>query len=120
MRPARYEDEDEIELFTGEHIFPETFADCGGLAPLREAADRLAEHEWPRLYDAEQLRANEVPCAAAVYADDPYVERRFSEETAAGIRGMRMWLTNEYDHNALAADGGRVLDRLIDLARGRR
>jgi hypothetical protein len=48
-----------------------------------------------------------------------YVERAFSEETAAHIRGLRPWLTNEYEHNALRADGGRVLGHLIDLARGR-
>ena len=64
-------------------------------------------------------RANEVPVAAAVYADDPYVERAFSEETAALIRGARAWVTNEYEHNGLRADGDRILGRLIDLARGR-
>jgi hypothetical protein len=47
-----------------------------------------------------------------------YVERVFSEETAARIKGLRMWLTNEYDHDGLRQDD-RVLDRLIDLARGR-
>jgi pimeloyl-ACP methyl ester carboxylesterase len=107
------------ELFTGEHVFPWMFEDCAALVPLREAADLLAEREWPRLYDAERLAANEVPVAAAVYAEDPYVERAFSEETAALIRGLRPWVTNEYDHNGLRADGERILGRLIDLARGR-
>ena len=50
----------------------------------------LAEREWPRLYDPEQLARNEVPAAAAVYAGDMYVERAFSEETAAQIRGLRV------------------------------
>jgi pimeloyl-ACP methyl ester carboxylesterase len=117
LRPSFY---DEVpELFYGEHVFPATFEDYGALAPLREAADILAAHEWPRLYDPERLRANEVPAAAAIYADDPYVERAFSEETAAHIRGLRSWITNEYEHNGLRADGARVLGRLIDLARGR-
>ena len=91
----------------------------GALAPLREAADILAAREWPRLYDPERLAANEVPVAAAIYAEDMYVERAFSEETAARIRGLRPWLTNEYEHNGLRADGARVLGRLIDLTRGR-
>jgi hypothetical protein len=95
------------------------FDDYGALAGLREAAERLAGHEWPRLYDAERLAANEVPAAAAVYAEDMYVERRFSEETAGRVRGLRPWLTNEYEHNGLRADGERVLDRLLELARGR-
>ena len=64
-------------------------------------------------------RANEVPVAAAIYAEDMYVERAFSEETAAAIRGLRPWLTNEYEHNGLRADGARILGHLIDLARGR-
>ena len=107
------------ELLTGEHVFPWMFEDYGSLAPLREAAEILAEREWPRLYDQAVLEANEVPAAAMVYAQDMYVERTFSEETAARIAGMRLWLTNEYEHNGLRADGARILGRLIDLARGR-
>jgi pimeloyl-ACP methyl ester carboxylesterase len=107
------------ELFTGEHVFPWMFEEIGALAPLREAADILAAHEWPRLYDAGRLGTNDVPVAAAIYVDDMYVERAFSEETAAQIRGLRPWITNEFEHNGLRADGERILDRLIDLARGR-
>ena len=106
------------EFFTGEMVYSWMFEDYGALAPLREAAELLAAHEWPALYDGERLEANEVPAAAAVYAEDMYVERVFSEETAARITGLRMWLTNEYDHDGLREDD-RVLDRLIDLARGR-
>jgi pimeloyl-ACP methyl ester carboxylesterase len=107
------------ELLTGEHVYPWMFEDYGALAPLREAAELLAAHEWPRLYDPERLGTNHVPVAAAIYANDPYVERAFSEETAALIRGAHPWVTSEYEHNGLRADGDRVLGRLIDLARGR-
>jgi pimeloyl-ACP methyl ester carboxylesterase len=107
------------ELFTGEHVFSWMFEDIGALAPLREAAGILAEHEWPRLYDAGVLRTNDVPVAAAIYANDAYVERAFSEETAALVGRLRPWLTDEYEHNGLRTDGGRILDRLIALARGR-
>ena len=107
------------ELLTGEHVYRWMFEDYGGLAPLRAAAEILAEREWPRLYDETVLEGNEVPVAAMVYAQDMYVERTFSEETAARIAGMRLWLTNEYEHNGLRADGSRILGRLIDLARGR-
>jgi pimeloyl-ACP methyl ester carboxylesterase len=116
VRPPEF---DALATFTGEHVGPWMFEEYGALAPLREAADMLAGHEWPRLYDADQLAANDVPVAAAIYTEDPYVERRFSEETAALIRGLRPWVTSEYDHNGLRADGARVLGRLIDLARGR-
>jgi pimeloyl-ACP methyl ester carboxylesterase len=106
-------------VLTGEHIFPWMFEEYGALAPLREAADALAQREWPRLYDEDVLRANEVPVAAIIYADDMYVERVFSEQTAGLIRGLRPWVTNEYEHNGLRVDGDRILGRLIDLARGR-
>jgi pimeloyl-ACP methyl ester carboxylesterase len=117
MLPAAY-DEDPT-LFTGEHVFPWMFEEYAALAPLREAAELLAEREWPRLYDPERLRSNEVPVAAAIYANDMYVERTFSEETAASIGNLRPWLTDEYEHNGLRADGDRILGRLIDLTRGR-
>jgi hypothetical protein len=60
-----------------------------------------------------------VPAAAAIYTEDPYVERAFSEETVAAIPGLQAWVTSEYDHNGLRADGERILGRLLDLARGR-
>jgi pimeloyl-ACP methyl ester carboxylesterase len=106
-------------LFTGEMVYPWMLDDYSALTRLREAAGLLAEEEWPSLYDPERLRANEVPVAAAVYANDMYVERAFSEETAATVRGLRIWLTDEFEHNGLRADGERVLGRLIDLVRGR-
>ena len=117
LLPAEYAEAP--ELFTGEHVFPWMFEDIAALAPLGEAAELLAGHEWPALYDAERLAANEVPAAALVYAEDMYVERSFSEETAARVPGLRMWLTNELEHNGIRADGERVLGRLLDLVRGR-
>jgi pimeloyl-ACP methyl ester carboxylesterase len=116
VQPAEF---DAPEMFTGEHVYPWMFEDYRALAPLREAADLLAERAWPRLYDEAMLEGNQVPVAAAIYASDMYVERSFSEETAARIRGARTWLTNEYEHNGLRIDGERILGRLIGLARGR-
>jgi pimeloyl-ACP methyl ester carboxylesterase len=110
---------EDATLLTGEHVYPWMFEEYVELEPLAEAAQILAEHEWPQLYDREQLQANEVPAAAAIYAEDMYVERAFSEETAAAVRGLRPWLTNEYEHDGLRADGARVLGRLLDLTHGR-
>ena len=107
------------EAFTAEHVFPWMWEEYGGLRAHRDAAMVLAEHEWPRLYDAGALAANEVPVAATIYVDDVYVERAFAEETAALVRGLRPWITDEYAHNGLRADGERVVGRLIDLVKGR-
>jgi pimeloyl-ACP methyl ester carboxylesterase len=114
--PAEFESEG---YFTGEHVFPWMFEDYGWLQPHRDAAMLLAEKEWPRLYDPAQLAANDVPVAATIYVNDMYVESAFAMETASAIRGLKPWITNEYEHNGLRADGERVLGRLIDLANGR-
>jgi pimeloyl-ACP methyl ester carboxylesterase len=107
-------------LLAGEHVHRDLFAEDPELAPWAEAADLLAEHEWPRLYDAQELRATEAPGAAAVYYDDAYVPREFSMATAALLPGLRTWVTSEYEHNGLRASGEGVLDHLLDLATGLR
>ena len=105
-------------LLTAEHLFPWHFEDHPELVPYAEVAGLLAEHEWPRLYDASVLASVDVPCAAAIYVNDAFVDRAFSEVTADLLPGMRRWVTDEYHHNGLRTDGGRILDRLIGLARG--
>ncbi len=115
-RPAAF-DEDPSLLF-GEHLHPWVLDDVDGLAPLADAGRLLADHPWPRLYDPAVLAGNDVPVAAVVYADDPYVDATFSTQTAQAVRGARVWLTNEHLHNGLRAGGGTVLDRLIAMGRG--
>ncbi|HEX9031139.1 MAG TPA: alpha/beta fold hydrolase [Streptosporangiaceae bacterium] len=106
-------------LFTGEMIYPWMFRADPVLRPLAQAAEILAEHEaWPRLYDPARLSACEVPAAAAVYYDDMYVPQQFSVDTSARIRGLRRWVTSEYQHDGLRVSGGTVLDRLIGMVRG--
>ena len=106
-------------LFTGECIYPWMLADDPVLRPLADAAEILAGHEdWPDLYDPARLAANEVPAAAAIYYDDMYVPQQFSVATAAGIGGLRRWVTSEYEHDGLRVSGGAVLDALIGRVRG--
>lgn len=105
--------------FTGETIHPWHFEVDPALRPLRETAELLAARtDWPSLYDPARLAANEVPVAAAVYHDDMYVDTAHSLETARSIRGLRTWVTDEFEHDGLRASGPRVLDRLLALARG--
>ena len=106
-------------LLWGEMLYPWVFEEYGALEPLRDAAEILARHEWPALYDPSVLAANEVPVVAAIWVRDMYVPRVFSEETVPRIKGLRPWITNEYEHDALRKDGPRVLGRLIDLVRDR-
>lgn len=108
---------DSHPLLTGEHLFSWHFKEVPGLIAHRETAELLASHSWPTLYDADVLTRTQVPCAAAIYGDDPFVIRRFSEETAALLPQMKTWLTNEYTHSGLRTSGDRVFARLLDLAR---
>lgn len=104
-------------LLAGEHAGPESFVEDPELAPFAEVAELIAARRWPALYDVEALRSSQVRGAAAVYFEDAYVPCEYSLATAELLSGVRPWVTNEYEHNGLRADGYRVLDRLITLAR---
>jgi pimeloyl-ACP methyl ester carboxylesterase len=117
--PAAAVDGDAPLLFTGEMTYPWMFEADPALAPLREAAELIAQRDgWPPLYDPARLAANEVPAAAAVYHDDMYVPAPLSLRTAAAIRGLRAWVTNEWQHDGLRVSDGKVLGRLIAMNRG--
>jgi pimeloyl-ACP methyl ester carboxylesterase len=118
---ARDGDRKEAEpiLFTGEMVYPWMLEQYPQLKPLKDAADLLAKKsDWPMLYDVEKLRHNRVPVAAAVYYDDMYVHREFSEETAQVVPNLKLWVTSEYEHNGLRADGEAIVDRLLKMVRG--
>lgn len=119
VRDERFAATDRV-LFTGEMMYPWMFDNDPLLAPMRETAHLLAaRHPWPPLYDPARLAANTVPLTAAVYADDMYVARELSLRTAEAIRGARVWLTEEYEHDGLRVSNGAVLDRLLQTAQSR-
>jgi pimeloyl-ACP methyl ester carboxylesterase len=118
-RPEFAADADPL-LFTGEMMYPWMFAEIAALRPFAGAADLLAAaDDWPPLYDPARLADNEVPLAAVVYHDDMYVDTVLSLRTARTAGNTRIWVTNEYEHNGLRADGERIVTRLMDLAAGR-
>lgn len=117
--PEFAEDADAL-LLTGEMMSPATFEGHSGLTEFSGAAQLLAEFDgWPPLYDHHRLSRNRVPVAALVYAQDMYVPPALSLDTASRIPGTEMWTTNEYEHDGLRRDGGRILDRLLDLVHRR-
>ncbi len=102
--------------FTGEMVFPWMFDQYINLKPLKEAAELLASKtDWSPLYDENQLKENKVPVSCAVYADDMFVEMDISRETLSVMPNAKAWITNEYEHNGLRADGERILDTLIAM-----
>ena len=106
-------------LFYGEMIFPWFFDEMKELAGMKEAANILASYQdWPALYDEEVLSKNKVPVACAVYANDMFVNAKFSRETIESIPNMKAWYTSEYEHCGLHAGGENIFNRLIEIARG--
>jgi pimeloyl-ACP methyl ester carboxylesterase len=107
-------------LFTGEMYFSWMFDEIRALRPFRGAAELLAAYDdWSPLYDVDRLAANEVPVLAAVYFDDMYVDADLQLDTASRVGNVRAWVTNEFEHDGLRADAGRVLGRLMDMRAGR-
>ena len=103
-------------LFTGEMVFPWMFDLYTNLLPLKDAAQLLADKaDWGQLYDAGVLARNTVPVSCAVYADDMFVEMDISRETLKQIPNSKAWITNQYEHNGLRADGEHILDTLIAM-----
>ncbi|MEQ4518050.1 alpha/beta fold hydrolase [Pseudarthrobacter sp. B907] len=108
-------------LLTGEMVYPWYFEQDPALRPLRAVAQLLAEKDdWKPLYDPERLALNTVPVAAAVYSDDIYVDRDLSLETAAAVRGLQVWETDEFHHDGIADDGDAIFGRLLGMARAAR
>jgi hypothetical protein len=116
MEPADFRED--TSLFTGEHVRSEWTETVPAFRPWRDVTLKLAEHEWPRIYDADALRASGARGAAAVYVNDVYVPLEFSLQTAALMPGVSPYVTSEHEHNGLRA--GDVLEHLVDLAHGRR
>ncbi|PSV20337.1 alpha/beta hydrolase [Photobacterium leiognathi subsp. mandapamensis] len=115
--PAFNYSKDQPFMFTGEMVYSWMFEQLECLTPLKGAADILAaKTDWPALYDAEQLANNTVPVVAAVYVDDMYVEYDLSCQTLASMNSVKVWITNEYEHNGLGAAGEVILPKLMKLA----
>lgn len=113
-----FEHDEPTVLFTGEMMYRWMFDEYSHLREMKEEAELLAAWEaWPQLHDPARLAANQVPAAAVIYADDMYVERGLAEEGAKKIGRLKVWLTNEYEHNGIRSHGEEVLGKLLDLLR---
>ncbi|MEM8710596.1 MAG: alpha/beta fold hydrolase [Planctomycetota bacterium] len=106
---------DGAPLLTGEMIFPWMMEEWTSLAPIASVANALSARDgWPTLYDEERLSRNAVPVSAVIFHDDMFVPADLSLKTADVIRGLDPWVTNEFEHDGLRADGPRVLGELIE------
>lgn len=102
--------------FSGEMIYQMHFNSHPELKRMREAADILAKFEgWGQLYDEARLARNEVPVYATSYVDDMYVDSGFARETAAKVKGTKVFETNVMYHNAIRVKSEEVLAQLWKL-----
>lgn len=109
--------------FTGEMVFEEFFDKEFGIEELKPyarvrdvfvASDASA---WSKLYDDEQLARNTVPVACASYVEDMFVDFNLAAETAAKIKGARVWSTSEYMHSGIREDGAKIVKTLLSYVR---
>lgn len=101
--------------FTGEMVFPWQFEQDPALVPFAAAAEALADMRGlADPFDEAVLRSNTVPVAAAVYVDDMFVPFETSLETAERIAGIDLFITNEYQHDGIRADGRAIVSTLLD------
>ena len=94
------------------------FQEIRALRPFAPAMAELAAlATWSPLYDTDRLAANEVPLAAAVYADDLFVDAALQQDTLARVGAAHAWVTNEFEHDGIGS--GRVFTRLREMVRDR-
>jgi len=105
---------------SGEMVYSWMGDDYAWLRALKPAAELLAaKRDWGALYDAASLAKGTAPVAALVSYEDIYVERAFSEATAA-LLGERaaLWITNEFQHSGLKDEPAVVFERLLAMSKG--
>ncbi|KAF9047696.1 alpha/beta-hydrolase [Panaeolus papilionaceus] len=104
--------------FVGEMMYPGMFEDYANLRPWKGAAEILAKDaDWPRLYDTEQLAKNEVKVNAITYYTDMYVDFDFAQRTAARIKNIEQYITNQLFHNGVTKDPVDVMKNLFKLSK---
>jgi len=106
-------------MFTGESVFPWMLEDFTALEPIREAAELIAaKTDWPELYDVQTLQSTNIHVASASYYSDMYVAFDKAQETAAQVKGIQQWITNEFMHSGIRDDGARIFENLLGMCRG--
>jgi len=122
-------DSEDPVIFFGEMTFPwmvQDFGELRGVGLSRVAHEIANKTDWPSLYDTAQmqniLRSGKTQAAAAVYVDDMYVDfdccRKLT--TRGGpLEGVKVWITNDYQHSGLRDDGANIFKKIHGMATGK-
>jgi len=128
-------DDDAPVLFYGEMVFPwmaeGDFAELSGNG-MRMLSQTLAKKgDWASLYDATNMRAAllgsgngegvKSKAASATYYGDMYVDFDCAMklvQRGGPLEGVKVWVTNEYQHSGLRDDGAAIVCKLVSMAKG--
>jgi len=120
-------------LFFGEMVFPwmahGDFAEVSGHG-MRMLSEALAsKSDWLPLFDATNMQKAllnasgmaKTKSAAAVYYEDMYVDFDCCMklvQRGAPLEGVKVWVTNDYQHSGLRDDGATIVQKLLGMAKG--
>ena len=125
--------EDTPTLFFGEMVFPwmahGDFAEVSGHG-MKTLSEALAtKNDWLPLFDAHNMQkallgggfGAKTKSAAAVYYEDMYVDFDCCMklvQRGAPLDGVKVWVTNDYQHSGLRDDGATIVKKLLGMAKG--
>eukprot|EP00956_Cyclotella_meneghiniana_P036804 scaffold130689_cov56-Cyclotella_meneghiniana.AAC.1 len=121
-------------LFFGEMVFPwmadGDFAEVSGHG-MKSLSEALAmSTDWLPLFDEQNMRtvlvggaldSRKTKSAAAVYYEDMYVDFDCCMklvQRGAPLEGVKVWVTNDYQHSGLRDDGATIVKKLLAMAKG--
>lgn len=129
------DDHNRPTLFFGEMVFPwmahGDYAELSGHG-MKSLSEALAKkRDWSPLYNKINMRAaligggsaNMPPkckAASATYYDDMYVDFDCAIKLlgrGAPLDGVKVWITNQFQHSGLRDDGANILCRLVNMAK---
>jgi hypothetical protein len=130
-RVTSQEDNSNPTLFFGEMVFP--FMAHGDFSELssdgmRLLSEALAEKsDWLPLFDETNMRTalvqkKKTSAAAACYYDDMYVDFECAmrlTQRGCPMEGVKVWVTNEYQHSGLRDDGANIINKLAAMSKNR-
>lgn len=119
-------------LFFGEMVFPwmadGDFAEVSGRGMKYLSQVLATKSDWLPLFDAQNMRTvliggalAKTKSAAAVYYEDMYVDFDCCMklvQRGAPLEGVKVWVTNDYQHSGLRDDGATIVKKLLGMAKG--
>jgi hypothetical protein len=121
-------------MFFGEMVFPwmaqGDYAEVSGHG-MKSLAEALATNvDWSPLYDSTNMRAAllgvdggppKAKAASVSYYDDLYVDFDCAMKLVARggpLEGVKVWVTNDYQHSGLRDDGANIVCKLVGMTKG--